>query len=160
MWGIKNKSWTAAFAVLFAFSGLAACTHTPPSRQGPSQPQAERSASPIGNRRDRRPDQAGGRERKGGTETHAQTVAKWSPGTRVSVFRRRQRGSVEGEPSAGSTVRGRIRSYHWSAPHPDAPRSAASSGFVLYPRHERHAAQITYLGTFRLTAARSLLNFA
>ena len=48
MWGIKNKSRTAGFAVLLAFSGLAGCTHTPPSRQEPSQPQAERSASPIG----------------------------------------------------------------------------------------------------------------
>jgi len=48
MWDIKNQSWTAGFAVLLAFSGLAACTHTPPSRLEPSQPQAERSASPIG----------------------------------------------------------------------------------------------------------------
>ena len=43
-----NKSWAAAFAFLFAFFGLAACTHTPSSRQEPSQPQAERSVPPIG----------------------------------------------------------------------------------------------------------------
>jgi peptidoglycan/xylan/chitin deacetylase (PgdA/CDA1 family) len=44
----KNKSWAAAFAFLLAFFGLAACMHTPPSRQEPLQPQAERNVSPIG----------------------------------------------------------------------------------------------------------------
>jgi peptidoglycan/xylan/chitin deacetylase (PgdA/CDA1 family) len=48
MWGIKNKAWTAAFAVLLAFSGLAACTHTPPGQQEPSQPQVRQTVSPIG----------------------------------------------------------------------------------------------------------------
>ena len=48
MWGIKNKSWSAAFAVLLAFSGLAACTHTPPGRQEPPQPQVQQTVSPIG----------------------------------------------------------------------------------------------------------------
>jgi len=45
---IKNRSWTAAFAVLLVFSGLAACTYTPPGRQEPSQPQVQQTVSPIG----------------------------------------------------------------------------------------------------------------
>jgi peptidoglycan/xylan/chitin deacetylase (PgdA/CDA1 family) len=45
---IKNTSWKGASTVLLAFFGLAACTHTPSSRQEPSQLQAERSVPPIG----------------------------------------------------------------------------------------------------------------
>jgi peptidoglycan/xylan/chitin deacetylase (PgdA/CDA1 family) len=45
---VQNKSCKTPFTVLLAFFGLAACAHSPSSRQETPQPQEQRSVAPIG----------------------------------------------------------------------------------------------------------------
>ncbi|SRR6266550_1293496 len=135
----NNNFCAAAFTALLAFFGLAACTRTSPSHQQTSQSQAPGAVSAIGiDATEAQIQHAVASVRVG----QKLTPKQWPNGALVAVclsFDVDNEALWRENPLPVPLSEG-VRRHDRSPAHPRASRPRASAGFLLYPRHERHAA--------------------